>query len=114
MSSIHDHRGSRRSNRGCPPALEVDLAAPRPVRAGVEWPPAPPSRRQHTSRTTNGAASPTVSDLTTGRAVRLLDATIAHLRTALETTDDAETAAALQAALEDTSRAVERLADRAS
>ncbi len=114
MSSIHDHRGSRRSNRGCPPVLEIDLTTPGPPGPGVEWPPAPPSRRRHSTRSATPTSPASVSDLTTGRAVRLLDATVAHLRTALETTQDADTTAALEGAIGDATRAIERLTDLTS
>ena len=87
MSSMHGHRGARRAQGGCPPMLTVDLThtdlPTDAVGTAVEWPPAPPTRRSARHRTRR--AEPDVGELTTQRAIHLLDAALAHLRTALET-----------------------------
>lgn len=105
MQGMKQQRGARRSRGGCPPVLEIDLTRSDRLEPPVEWPEGPPTRRTHASRCTDAP----VSELTTGRAVRLLDAAVAHLRTALETTTDRAEAARIEEAIAGTSRALERL-----
>ena len=105
MQGMKQQRGARRSRGGCPPVLELDLARSDRLGPPVEWPEGPPTRRTHATRRTDAP----VSELTTGRAVRLLDAAVAHLRTALETTTDPAEATRIEDAIADASRALERV-----
>lgn len=87
MSSIHGARGVRRGRGGCPPMLAYEPVTTDVLGPTVEWPVGPPTRttRHSSSRRTS---EPDVGELTTTRAIHLLDASLAHLRTALETRDD--------------------------
>lgn len=84
MSSMHGHRGVRRGRAGCPPMLAVDTVHTDVLGPMVEWPPAPPTRRNGHA-TVDRTPDLDVGELTTQRAIHLLDASLAHLRTALET-----------------------------
>jgi hypothetical protein len=105
MQGTSQQRGARRTRGGCPPVLEIDLTQTDRLGPTVEWPEGPPTRRSHTTR----RADAPISELTTGRAVQLLDAAVAHLRTALETTTDPEEATRIEDAIADSSRALEHL-----
>ena len=87
MSSIHSTRGVRRGRAGCPPMLAYEPVPTDVLGPTVEWPSGPPTRtsRHSSTRRTSDA---TVGELTTTRAIHLLDASLAHLRTALESDDD--------------------------
>lgn len=104
MQGTTQQRTTRRT-RGCPPVLEMDLSQSDRLGPVVEWPEGPPTRHTHTTRRTDAP----VSELTTGRAVQLLDAAIAHLRTSLETSTDPSDAARYEDAIADASRALEHL-----
>lgn len=110
-STRDDREQPRRSNAGCPPALLIDLTHTEDLGPQVEWPPAPPSRHapHDVSPTTSATPPRDVADLTTGRAVHLLDATIAHLRTALEVARHDDEADRLERAISDIARARETL-----
>ncbi len=86
MSSIHGTRGVRRGRGGCPPMLAYEPVPTDSRGPSVEWPEGPPTRaaRHASARRTE----PDVGELTTTRAIHLLDASLAHLRTALETRED--------------------------
>lgn len=105
MQGTKQQRGARRTRGGCPPILEIDLTRSDRFAPPVEWPEGPPTRGTHATQ----RADAPVSELTTGRAVRLLDAAVAHLRTALETTTDADEAARIEDAIAESSQALERL-----
>ncbi len=104
-----------------------DVAGP-----AVEWPPGPPSRARgrHTStRRTDRVIDVTdavqpeavvdeltdedvpVAQLTAGRALRLLDAAVDHMRTVLETSTDATASARVERAISEVARATETLRD---
>jgi hypothetical protein len=109
MSTVRDKRVEQRGGRaGCPPLLEVDLVHTDVLGPAVEWPPAPPTRR-----TTPEAPEAEVADvtaLTTARAVRLLDASESHLRTALEASAGTDAGDRIQEAIADIARARDALA----
>lgn len=125
MSTVYPDRKTPRSRAGCPPVLAADQPHNDVMEPAVEWPPAPPTRRtRHTSTRTRDRVidvtddatqvdgdrgDETVAQLTAGRAVRLLDAAIAHMRTVLETSPDESAAACVEQALDDVSRASEGL-----
>lgn len=88
MSSMHGHRGTRRGRGGCPPMLALEPLRTDALGPAVEWPPAPPTRRAGRHATAPRTTEPDVGALTTQRAIHLLDASLAHLRTALETRGD--------------------------
>lgn len=108
--SMRDQRGPRRGRAGCPPVLEIDLVHSDILGPAVEWPPAPPTR--HTARRRAATQrEPDVTELTTGRAIRLLDACVDHLRTALETNHGEDDAARIEDAIVDVVRVRESLAE---
>lgn len=104
MNTIRDERRARRGRAGCPPVLEIDLVGNDVQEPPVEWPPAPPTRGDQLDVTD-------VTRLTTGRVVRLLDASVDHLRTALETNGREESGVRIERAIADIARARETLAD---
>ena len=83
MDSTQEHTHDAQQSRaaGCPPALEIDLVHSGSLAPSVEWPTAPPTRRAPSHRP---AREPDIVELTTGRAVRLLEAAMTHLGTVLE------------------------------
>ena len=87
MSSIHSTRGVRRGRGGCPPMLAHEPVTTDVPGPPVEWPSGPPTRATRHSSSRRSAET-TVGELTTTRAIHLLDASLAHLRTALEAADD--------------------------
>lgn len=95
------HTGGR-ARGGCPPLLEIDLTHTDTLGPQVEWPPAPPTRQDppHTAAPT-GTPQQEVARLTTARAMRLLDASVAHLRTAMETCEGDDAHARLEQAIAD-------------
>lgn len=111
---------------GCPPVLAA-AAAPTPGAASpdvTEWPPAPPARQQErpeppmpdTTRVIDLDATEDHADeatwlLTAHRACHLLEASIEHLRTALETSPDRETTTRLQRSIGRASEALHLLDD---
>ena len=108
QTSTRDRREQpRRSNAGCPPALLIDLTHTEDLGPQVEWPTGPPGR--HVDEPAPRATGGHVADLTTGRAVHLLDATIAHLRTALEAARDDAESERLEHAISDIASARETL-----
>lgn len=125
MSTVYPNRQHPRGGAGCPPVLATDVSHNDVVEPPVEWPPAPPTRRRgaHVSARSaeqvidvtddaldgDPAADATVAQLTAGRAVRLLDTAIEHMRTVLETSPDAATAARVERAIGDVSRAFQDL-----
>lgn len=112
MPGIRDQRGAERGRAGCPPVLEIDLTDNDVLEPPVEWPPAPPTRRGNAHESVRRTATePDVTALTTGRAARLLDASMSHLRTALEATSDEATSARIERALADVARARDTLSE---
>lgn len=81
MNSTQQPQGTGRRGAGCPPALAVDLVHTSTLAPSVEWPQGPPSRP------TPEPGAPDVVDLAIGRAVRLLEASMAHLGTVLDVSD---------------------------
>ena len=110
-SSTRETRGVRRTRGGCPPFLGIDLVHGDALGPAVEWPPAPPSRtgRHTTTRTRDHELD--VTELTTGRAIRMLDASVSHLRTALETNQVDGDGERIEQAIADIIRARDTLAD---
>lgn len=106
-TSTRDGQVRTRSNAGCPPQLLIDLTHTDDLGPQVEWPPAPPTRPDGDRPVPAPGAD--VADLTTGRAVHLLDAAVAHLRTALEAARDDEEGDRLERAINDVARARETL-----
>ncbi len=82
MSSTQQPHGTGRRGAGCPPALEVDLVHTTTLAPSIEWPQGPSSRAPAPE-----ADTPDVVDLALGRAVRLLEASMAHLGTVLAVSD---------------------------
>lgn len=128
MSTIYSDRETARVRAGCPPVLAADVSHNDVVEPPVEWPPGPPSRRRarHVStRSTDRVIDLTdpvepeteqdedvpVAQLTAGRALRLLDAAVDHMRTVLETSTDVEASARVERAISDVARATECLRD---
>lgn len=126
MSTIYSDREAARVRAGCPPVLATDVSENDVVEPPVEWPPGPPSRHQsrHTStRSTDRVIDLTdavedvaeqdedvpVAQLTAGRALRLLDAAVDHMRTVLETSRDDSASARVERAISDVARATECL-----
>lgn len=94
---------------GCPDVLTKDLSRNDVLDPVVEWPPAPPTRSAHTNGTSGGSDDMTVAQLAAGRATQLLEASIDHLRTVLETSPDEQTSARVERAIGEVSDACERL-----
>lgn len=132
MSTVYSDGESARARAGCPPVLTTDVSRNDVVEPPVEWPPGPPSR--HRLRTSSSLSPGRVVDvtdplphdpvlddepdedvpvaqLTAGRAVRLLDAAVDHMRTVLETSPDSATSARVERAIGDVARATEGLRD---
>lgn len=108
--STTSNRAGATGRAGCPPILEIDLVHHDALGPAVEWPPAPPTRglRHATARrerTNPLHADPEVTQLTASRAMHLLDATVEHLRTALETSPDQDTLDTVEEAISDVERA---------
>lgn len=137
MSTLYSDRDTTaRARAGCPPVLSADISHNDVVEPPVEWPPGPPSRARgrHTSaRSTDRVIDVTdavqreavldedltneatpVAQLTAGRALRLLDAAVDHLRTVLETSTDATESARVERAISDVARATESLREVAN
>lgn len=93
---------------GCPEVLATDLSRNDVLDPVVEWPPAPPTRSARTNGT-SGRDDRTVAQLAAGRATQLLEASIDHLRTVLETSPDEQTSARVERAIGEVSDACERL-----
>lgn len=100
---------------GCPEVLTTDLSRNDVLDPVVEWPPAPPTRSAPANGTTapgraaGGDEDTTVAQLAAGRATQLLEASIDHLRTVLETSPDEQTSARVERAIGEVSDACERL-----
>ncbi len=111
---------------GCPEVLTTDLSRNDVLDPVVEWPPAPPTRSAPGSGTTaatpaadpdegrvgqpvGGVEDATVAQLAAGRATQLLEASIDHLRTVLETSPDEQTSARVERTIGEVSDACERL-----
>lgn len=121
MDPTHPDREPQRAGAGCPSVLATDASRNDVVEPVVEWPPSPPSRDGHRGtpsvqtgprHDTDREAHPdedVVARLAAGRAVSLLEASIEHLRTVLEASDDADTAARVQRAIGEVSEASEAL-----
>lgn len=84
----------------------------------MEWPPGPPTveRLHQTDPTPSEPASATVVDLSTSRSLRLLQATLEHLETAVEMglAQDGADVAGLREALQHLHRAKVCLTDLAA
>lgn len=126
MSTVYSDREAARVRAGCPPVLATDVSHNDVIEPPVEWPPGPPSRRHapHVStRRTDRVIDVTdaiqpevaldedvpVAQLTAGRALRLLDAAVEHMRTVLETSIDGVASARVERAIADVDRATECL-----
>ena len=121
MSTLESLHEQRRGAAGCPPVLGTDVSRNDVVDPVVEWPPAPPTRSTDGDGRVDDAdavpavppaeahADGTVAWLAVSRGRQLLDASVDHLRTALETSPDEATAASVEAAIRDRSLVCERL-----
>ncbi len=122
-NSIHERTDA---GAGCPEVLTTDLPRSDVLEPVVEWPPAPPTRSARTNGTTGptraaggddgpvphglgGREDATVAQLAAGRATQLLEASIDHLRTVLETSPDDRTSAAVERAIGEVADACGRL-----
>lgn len=138
MSTVYPDRETSRVRAGCPPVLAADVSQNDVVDPPVEWPPGPPSRhrlRHAATHSTDRVVDVTdalprglvldedeldgdaiaedvpVAQLTAGRALRLLDAAVEHMRTVLETSTDSTASARVERAISDVARATENLRD---
>lgn len=123
MSTTDPIRERPDAGAGCPEVLTTDLSRNDVLDPVVEWPPAPPTRSEPGTGTTTRAADPddgrtrpeggvedaTVAQLAAGRATQLLEASIDHLRTVLETSPDEQTSARVERAIGEVADACERL-----
>lgn len=87
---------------GCPDVLEVDLPDQDVGVRATDWIAGPPTANRQARRDTNEVD---VVDLTTTRAARLLDATIAHVHAAREAAEGSAAHHDLDRALSDIERA---------
>ncbi len=125
MSTMHSDRPRVRAGAGCPPVLAAETPHNDVIDPPVEWPPAPPTRRRSRHASTRSSdqvvdvtdrtlerdagTEATVAELSAGRAMRLLDTAIDHMRTVLETSPDEATSTHVERAIGDVSRASEAL-----
>lgn len=91
---------------GCPDVLEVDLPEHDVGVTSTDWLQGPPTADRHRRA---GAEDADVTSLTATRATRLLDATIAHVHTAMEATGSTDTRHKLDRAVADLARARDAL-----
>lgn len=124
MSTTDPSHERTDAGAGCPEVLTTDLSRNDVLDPVVEWPPAPPTRPEPGTGTTattraaddgrvaqpeEGVQDATVAQLAAGRATQLLEASIDHLRTVLETSPDEQTSARVERAIGEVSDACERL-----
>ena len=93
---------SKPRGAGCPDVLEVDLPEQDVGVRTTDWLDGPPTASRHRSRASDDVD---VVDLTTTRAARLLDATIAHVHAAREAAAGSAACHDLDRALSDIERA---------
>lgn len=107
MTQMSNHVDPRRPRwAGCPDVLEVDLPEQDVGVRTTDWLQGPPTADRHGDRGTDDVD---VVDLTTTRAARLLDATIAHVHAAREAAEGSAARHDLDRALDDIERARDTL-----